>query len=246
VGTLYEARVEQILKKLTVAQDPFLVDNLSREFLAERPAELLAEMISLLAHRMENDRMRIVYQGVVRVALSGKELPQRVREEVYSILASRDEGHWAQFLLPVAGQRVRSQSKMPDPVVEDMTLGMKKWKARLQDHNLLQRLGREDDPAVMAILLDNPRLLELDVVTWSARRPASPAVLLVIATHRKWGVRRAVQEAIVRNPYTPVHVATAFLPLFDAGLLRLVASEPSLHDTVRSTAKRIIEARKMR
>ncbi len=242
---LSETRVEQILRKLTVVQDPQLVDMLSREFLAERPAEVLAAMIRCLAHRMENDRMRVVYQGVVRLSLSDDDVPRRVREEVYNILAAQDEAFWGRFLLPVPPLRTGHMNQMPDPVLEDMTLGMKKWKARLQDRTMLLRLGKEDNAAVMSILLDNPKLVELDVVTWAARRPVKPSVLLVIAAHRKWGVRRAVQEAIVRNPYAPVHVAAGFLPLLDAGLLRKVATEAGLHEMVRNTATRILEARRM-
>ncbi len=241
----YETRVEQIVKRLTIAQDPLILDRLAKEFLSERPAELLAEMIAYLAPRMSNERMRLVYQGVIRLAMSGDELPQRVREDVYNVLAARDEAHWVRFLLPLQAVRAGGRStEMPDTQLDEMPLGMRKWKARLQDRSMLLRLGKQDDPAVMAILLDNPKLLELDVVTWAARRPARPEVLLVIASHRKWGVRRAVQEAIVRNPYTPVHVATAFLPLFDLQLLRKVATEASVHELLRETATRVMEARR--
>lgn len=239
-----DARVEQILKKLTVVADPQLVDSLSREFLAERPAEVLAEMIRSLAFRMENDRMRVVYQGVFRLSLSGGDVSQRVREEVYNILAAKDESHWARFLLPVAPVRTGHANQMPDVLLEDMTLGMKKWKARLHDRSMLLALGKADDPVVMSILLDNPKLVELDVVTFAARRPVKPEVLFVIAAHRKWGVRRAVQEAVTRNPYAPVHVAAGFLPLLDAGLLRKVATDAGLHPLVRQSAERIVDARR--
>lgn len=238
-----EQRVQTILRKLTVASDPLHVEHLSREFLSERPPELLADMMAYLGDKAGDEKARVVYMGILRLSLGNELIPQTIREEVYSILASRNEGHWARFLLPVNPVRLGREEYHPDPVVEDMPLGTKKWKARLHDRELLLRLARDADPRVLVVLLDNPKILEADVVVWAARRPCSRESLLLIASHRKWSVRSRVQEALSRNPYCPVHVATGFLPLFTTTLLKTISEEPSLHELVRSAAVEILAHR---
>ena len=130
-----------------------------------------------------------------------------------------------------------------DPEVEDMPLGMQKWKARLHNRDLLMRLAKTGDPDVVRILLDNSRVTELDVVTWAARRPVPSAVLLLVARHRRWSLAARVQEALARNPYTPVHVAASFMPLFPAGLLKKIRDDASLHELVRGAAVDVLKLR---
>ena len=240
----YEQRISQLLRKLTVTSDPLIVERLAAEMLSERPSELLAEFISALGRKSQDERARIVYTGAVRLGLGGQQLPQRVREEVYSLLAARGEAALVRFLLPVTPSRPNGESEgMRDPVVDEMTLGMKKWKARSLDRDLLARLSRVGDPAVIRIWLDNPRLLEADVVSLAARRPASAKVLLMVGMHRKWSLRPAVQEALARNPYSPVHLAAAYLPFLPGRILRLVRGDASLHSVVRESARDILGLR---
>jgi hypothetical protein len=240
----YEFRVRQLMKKLTVAADPGIVEGLSAELLSQRPTEVLAELLSALGRMAQEEHARIIYTGVVRLCLSADKVPQPVKEGIYSILAARGEGALARYLLPVPARREVDETDMPrDLELEQMTLGMRKWKARGHARELLMRLSRDRDPAVFRILLGNPRLTEDDVLAWTARRPTMPQLQLEVAAHRSWSTRPRIQEALVRNPYTPTHVAAAFVPLLSSKQLRIVHEDGSLHVLVREAARDVMTLR---
>ncbi len=118
----------------------------------------------------------------------------------------------------------------------EVTLGERRWKARSTDRMVLERLLYDQDPVVIAHLLLNPRLIERDVVRIASRRPNSARVLRQLYRDPGWGRRRAVQWALVLNPYTPVGVARALIGLLDREHLRRLSHEPSVHAEVRALA----------
>jgi len=240
----HEVRVRQLIRRLSSVHEPIFVEKLARELLSERPVGLLAELLATLGRMALDERARTVYMGVVRLCLTEGEVPREVREEVYSMLAARGEGAYVRFLLPVPPVRTAGESDLPyDSFLDDMPLGMRKWKARCHDRNTLLRLSRDGNPSVIANLLNNPLVVEEDVVAWASRRPATREIQLMIARHRKWSLRPRVQEALARNTYTPTHVAVGFLPLFTRGLLKKIGEDGSLHEIVRDAAKDVLELR---
>ncbi len=241
----HEVRIRQLVRRLANVADPQLVEALAREILSERPVELLAELLATLGRRGREERGRLVFCAVVRICLAPGEVPEDVRQQVYSALAARGEASLVRYLLPLpALRKPRDGDRTPDPVIEDMPLGMKKWKARLHSRELLLRLARDGDPSVVGILLDNPLVTEDDVVTWSARRPTSPQLLLLVARHRRWSLSPRVQEAIARNPYSPVHVAAAYLPLLTDTVLQKIRSGSSTHEIIRQAATELLGLRR--
>lgn len=127
----------------------------------------------------------------------------------------------------------------PPPLSDDreITLGERRSWARRPDRALIDRLLLDPDPGVIANLLRNPRVTEADVLRIASRRPAPATVLGLVYRHPRWGQRRAVQAALVQNPYTPVEIATALVDLADAGVLRSLAREPSIHPVVQGRAR---------
>lgn len=240
----YEERIKNLISKLTTTVDPIFVESLAREVLEERPAEVLAELIIRLGQKTFDPRARIVYCGILRLVFSGYELPRQVREEVYSLCVIKGKGPLARFLLPLPPSRSALQQDMPrDPYIEDMPLGMRKWKARLHNRDLLHRLMKDTNPVVAQIVLDNPKLTEADVVSWAAARPNVADVLLKIISHRKWSLRQKVQEAVARNPYTPVHVAAALMPLLPTKVLRQILMDRTLAPLAREAAGEVLRLR---
>jgi len=61
-----------------------------------------------------------------------------------------------------------------DADLRDVPLGMRKSLARKLDFNMIKRIAKDQDPRVIGILLNNPRLTEMDVVRIAATRPTSP------------------------------------------------------------------------
>ncbi|MBM4355009.1 MAG: hypothetical protein FJ109_14690 [Deltaproteobacteria bacterium] len=241
---MHEKRVEQWVRKLSSVPDPQLVEALAAEVLAERPIELLAELLATLGRRGREERVRLVYCAVVRIGLAADSIPEGVRQEVYSVLAARGEAALVRYLLPLPALRSpRGGDQAPDPLLEDMPLGAKKWKARLHNREMLLRLARDGDPRVVSILLDNPLVTEDDVVSWSARRPTTVELLLLVARHRRWSLSMRIQEAVARNPYAPLHVAAAYLPLLTDRVLYSIRSGSAVHRVIRESAEELLALR---
>jgi hypothetical protein len=126
------------------------------------------------------------------------------------------------------------------------TLGHRKALARGQDADLLSRLAHDQDPSVLANLLENPRLTEREVLIAASRRPTGAAVLEVVFRSRRWRTNRRVRKALALNPYSPPALAASALSLLPAPDLREVARDTHLRAEVREHARRLLELRKGR
>lgn len=126
----------------------------------------------------------------------------------------------------------------------DRSAGERTALARRRDRLTLDRLTRDRDPRVIRVLLENPVLLERDVIRIAAARPAPPEVLQVVAAHPRWAARYPVRKALAFNPYTPARLARQLLPT----LLRqdLVAMEGShvLAPALRAEVRALLQARR--
>jgi hypothetical protein len=128
------------------------------------------------------------------------ELPYERLIELYG--AARDSGILElseRFLGGVAGLE---QSREGNPYLE-LSAGERTAKARHGDRFTVDRLLHDRDVRVIAALLENPLLLERDVVRVAAMRPTNQAILETIAGHRRWGQCYRVRVALAGNPYTP-------------------------------------------
>ena len=107
----------------------------------------------------------------------------------------------------------RRKSRVPDfGKGRPLTLGERKSIARSRDKMLLDRVLRDPHPDVIRILLDNPAIIEEDVVRLSALRPVPPEVLVQVFRHTRWITRYRIRNALARNPNTPEDVAVQLVP----------------------------------
>ena len=109
--------------------------------------------------------------------------------------------------------------------------------ARRASPRVLQSLRKDPTPRVIAAMLDNPRLVESDLLPLAAGEATRPQVLEVILTHRRWGNRYPVRAAAIRNPRTPLALALHLLPLLKKPDLRAVAADPGLPLPLRRRAE---------
>jgi len=114
-----------------------------------------------------------------------------------------------------------------------LTLGERKSVARGRDPNLIARVLRDPDPAVIAILLGNPSLVEAQVVRLAVRRPVNPAVLREVFRSLRWSTQQAVRLALVQNPWCPLEVAVRLVPLLTVAERRSVARSGEIPVQVR-------------
>jgi hypothetical protein len=118
-----------------------------------------------------------------------------------------------------------------------LAVGEKAAIARAASPRVLQALRHDPTPRVIAALLDNPRLVEADLLPVASGEATHTPVLAVILAHRKWGNRYPVRVAVVRNPRTAPALALQHLPLLKRSDLRAVASDPRLPLVVRRKAE---------
>lgn len=170
------------------------------------------------------------------------ELPYDRVVELY--VAARDAG------LPELARRFYGDRPVaPDRIVEnphlDATAGERTSLARGTDRQVLDRLAHDRDPRVIAALLDNPRIIERDVVRIAALRPTNPDVLRVVAAHPRWSQRGLVKKALAFNPWTPSSLARQLLPtLLRQDLVELSRSN-LLAEELRAAALARIQQRRL-
>src|SRR5687767_10893221 len=118
-----------------------------------------------------------------------------------------------------------------------LTLGERKSLARTRRRDLIIQVVRDPHPDVIAILLVNPHVTEIDVVQIAARRPAVPETLLRVAEHARWSVRQAVKRALVWNPSTPLDTAIRMATTLRTADLREIAADETLPAPLREIGR---------
>lgn len=124
-----------------------------------------------------------------------------------------------------------------------LSLGERKALARTPRRELLTLVAKDPHPDVVAIVLENPHLVEADVVRIAALRPTLPASLDCIAKHPRWRVRPAVRRALVYNPFTATATVVRLLPNLPAAELRDIAQTATLAPMISAHARQLLELR---
>jgi len=129
--------------------------------------------------------------------------------------------------------------------ITTMTLGEKVAIARRAHRPLFRRLVTTGDESTLTALLDNPRLVETDVlVVINTGRP-SAGLLTTVARHYRWGERYAVRRALAESPDAPLPVALAALVQLKVTDIARTARKIDLPDAVRSAAWALVEKRRL-
>lgn len=203
---------------LTLLREPV------RALLLDEPAEHAAPFLGALFERPVPPGLRLAFLALVQGLLDPGRLPYERARDLYERAADDGYQNLRRVLAsaaPVEG--TASVAARPyDPLFDELPLGTRKWKARLHDRNLLARLVHDPDPAVVAILLQNPKVTEANVLRLASARPTKPEILLSVVQSARWLPRAEVIQALVQNPCTPLPARVALLPLLNrAELARL-------------------------
>ena len=132
-----------------------------------------------------------------------------------------------------------------DSGLRETPLGMRKALARRPDFRLIKRIASDQDHRVIRILLNNPRLTEMDVTRIASTRPASPQVLEEIFNHPRWIHRHSVKKVIILNPYTPTSLGLRLLTFMRIQDLEEICASPNLNSVLLREARRMM-SKKMR
>jgi hypothetical protein len=122
-----------------------------------------------------------------------------------------------------------------------MALGEKIALARRAHRTIFQVLMADGNGQVLSALLDNPRLVENDVLVMLNTAEPPPEFFGQLAGHRKWGPYIRVRRALVECPLTPLPVALSVLVQLSVVELRRVVERPDLSEDVRDAARALLE-----
>ncbi len=123
------------------------------------------------------------------------------------------------------------ESGRPRPLVpgtKPLTLGERKSLARGWKRDVLEKLLVDPSQDVIALLLDNPRVTEDDVLRIATSRRASADALLLVLAHRRWKTRPRVRRALLLNPRVPEAVAVRLVGLLPSQEVAELSRDPQL------------------
>jgi hypothetical protein len=173
------------------------------------------------------------------------QVPYETRAELYAAANEASATEIAYILLEIDSQQEEVEDT-PRPVIPNgpvMSLGARKSAARTRDRRVITHLIHDPNLKVVEVILDNPNLVETDVLVMASKRPAQEAALRLIANHPRWSLPRRIRLAVALNPDTPLPLACRIsLDLRDSDLreiTRNAASPPQL----RGHADRLLRRR---
>lgn len=215
------------------------VQVLQKYLETHEPAEVVAVLAEVHSHgRRAGPPFNVALLSLVAL-LSGEQLDYELQARLYA--AAKEAGLEALLALFYTSRQDAEVSARAAEVQRELTLGHRKWLARSTRREVIDRLLHDPEPEVVPILLENPRLVERDVVLLAALRPTVPEVQWQIFESRRWIARYAVKRALVLNPWTPTELSIRLLAFLNAQDLALVRSSPTVPEVVRDAARALAE-----
>jgi hypothetical protein len=217
---------EATMREVTLARE---LERLPPPAAVEALADLLA---AARAPRRVGD---LVAVGALPAAIG--RLPYEVTAALYACAKARGRDEVARIFITSAGGEPPPEPERYVPAARRaVTLGERRSLARGRRREVLIALCADPDPGVIRALLENPRLVERDVIAVAARRPSRADVLSVLLGSR-WAARYHVKRALVMNPYLPAELAVRLLPSLVEADRRLVADDANLPAVLREAAR---------
>lgn len=166
--------------------------------------------------------------------------PRTLSLRLLSMLRWRDQLRVATNLRLPMPLRTAAEGRLKERYAE-LELGEKISLARSAPAGLVPQLAGENEPRVISSLLNNPRLVEMDVVMIMRREQTSSEVLRVVALSERWTNRPSIRLRLIRHPHTPVHMALRLVERLSPSELRvLVAKRHELPRVVLLACERIL------
>jgi hypothetical protein len=122
-----------------------------------------------------------------------------------------------------------------------MSLGEKIALARRAHRALFRVLIGTGDGQILSALLNNPRLIENDILVILNTSEPPPEFFTELAGHSKWGPYIRVKRSLVQCPNTPLPVALSVLVQLSVTELRRILERPDLVEKVREAAQSLLD-----
>ena len=107
----------------------------------------------------------------------------------------------------------------------------------------LEKLLVDPSQDVIALLLDNPRVTEDDILRIATSRRASGDALMLVLAHRRWKTRPRIRRALLLNPRIPEAVAVRLVGLLPSQEVAELSRDPQLPLRVIAALQRRLSPR---
>jgi hypothetical protein len=195
---------------------------------------------SLLA-RLGQDRQWTRYYEVKRGVVHNPRTPYPVARNLVGHLYWRDLTETLEDARLHPALRRQAEQILKERLPE-MSLGERISIARRATGGLIAGFRGSGEVRVLRALLGNPKLKEQDAEAVASGEEAPGEVLGWLTRHPKWGNRRAVRWALVRNARTPVADALKLVAKLPRRELEQLATEEEAPKIVRVGAVRRLES----
>lgn len=118
--------------------------------------------------------------------------------------------------------------------------------AMVGDKNARSLLIRSPQRLVSVAVLKNPRLTDMEVLTYTQNRAVSEDCIRTIANNRDWTKNYQIAYALTCNPKTPARIAMRFLGNLFERDLRSVAKNRNVSVAIQRHAKKTLELKEKR
>jgi len=235
------ALAEAWARKLGMLRDHALQVGWLRSELTRLPVARSADLLSVVLARAEQrDERHALLLLRISLALAGPG-NAALKRSIAVVAAAQGQCSLARFLgrdehseQQVEDNEPANERELPDfGMGRPLSLGERKSLARTHNRALLTRVLRDPHPTVIRILLDNPAVVETDVIRLCARRPARPQVLAEVFQHQRWVLHYRIRLSLALNPFTPEEIALQLLPHLTPTDLRAVRTSSQISQRVR-------------
>ena len=238
-----QQRARALATRLAALPEPAMRRVAMAEWMSRlAPADQIEPLLVVLRRGREGGPPFHLALAAFMAALGTEEVPYEVRRELYVRAKEREHEDLAQLLLSAIDATPAAEGAIGRLLQRDgkpLTLGERKQLARGGRRDLLDRLLRDPDPAVIRLLLGNPRLTEANVITIAARRPTHPDIQREVYAARRWIARYRIKRTLALNPWTPSDVAIRLLPFMTEPDLKLIGTDAELGEAVRAAARKL-------
>ncbi|HTJ44772.1 MAG TPA: hypothetical protein VL463_21850 [Kofleriaceae bacterium] len=241
-----------LVARLKAIREPALRRRAFAESLATGDPEAWADTLAALLRRAvaTDDPDAAAAVDCLAHAVGDPLLTYAHKKDLYEAARARGHDAVARLFLDASPNgpsdrevaRALEPERQVKPRGRALTLGERKSLARSHGRDALVLLTKDPHPDVVAILLDNPHVVEDDVVRIAAARPGFAPALAIVAEHPRWSTRYAIRRALVLNPATPMHLAVRLATTLRPADLRELAADPLIAPPLRTHAAQLLSA----
>ena len=128
--------------------------------------------------------------------------------------------------------------------IQGLRMGEKLQLALRGSHEIRAILLRDTNPQVMNAVLNNPKITDTEIELLAKQKTTSIDIIREIARKKEWIKNYQIIFALVSNSKTPVGIALKHIKILRIKDLAKLGIDKNVPDAIRSTAKKLIEARK--